>query len=340
MHVFLYEWITGGGLINETGQLPPSLLREGAAMASALAADFAKIPGCRVSLLRDVRLDTLTFPGCDVVEIQSAREWQEDFDRLAGEADWTLAVAPEFDRILVQTTQRIDDARGRSLNASHEFITLAANKHRTAERLTAAGVAAPRGRLFAEGEEKLPADFAYPAVLKPVDGAGSQDIYVVASHRDEPPSYAWERRLEEFKPGRAASVTAICGAAGQTLLPPCWQHLSNDARLSYQGGSLVTETALAERASMLAKQALDAMPPARGFVGVDLVLGAGAHGDDDAVIEINPRATTSYVGLRQAVDQNLAQTLIDAIDGRHADVTVRHPHIEFAADGATWVNRR
>lgn len=340
MHVFLYEWITGGGLINETGQLPQSLLREGSAMASALAADFAKIPGCRVSLLRDVRLDTLTFPGCDVVEIQSSTEWSDEFDRLAAEADWSLAVSPEFDRILEQTTQRVVDAGGRTLNASRPFIALAANKQRTAEQLSRAGVSVPYGVIFAEGEAKLPADFRYPAVLKPVDGAGSQDLYVIASHRDEPPSYAWERRLEEFKPGRPASVSAICSEAGSTLLPPCWQQLSADARLTYLGGSLVDEPALAERAMSLARQALDAMPPARGFVGVDLILGAAAHGEDDVVIEINPRATTSYVGLRQAVDQNLAQTLLNAIDGQPSDVKVRHPNIVFAADGATWVNRR
>lgn len=340
MHVFLYEWLTGGGLIREPGQLPQSLLREGAAMATALAADFAKIPGCRVSVLRDVRLDTLSFPGCDVVDVQSASEWQEEFECLAAAADWSLAVAPEFDRILERTTQHTLDAGGRTLNASREFISLASNKHRTAKRLREAGVAAPRGVPFAEGETKLPADFSYPAVLKPIDGAGSQDIYLVASHRDEPPSYAWERRLEEFKPGRAASVSAICGEGGVTMLPACSQWLSDDARMTYLGGSLIAEPALAERASLLAQRALAAMPPPRGFVGVDLVLGSNAHGDDDAVIEINPRVTTSYVGLRQAVDQNLAQQLLKAAIGEPVAITVRNPNIEFAADGATWVNRR
>ena len=37
MHVFLYEWITGGGLIRESGSLPQTLLREGSAMAAALS---------------------------------------------------------------------------------------------------------------------------------------------------------------------------------------------------------------------------------------------------------------------------------------------------------------
>jgi predicted ATP-grasp superfamily ATP-dependent carboligase len=340
MHVFLYEWITGGGLIREPGQLPQSLLREGAAMATALAADFAKISGCRVSLLRDVRLDTLAFSGCEVVEIQSPSEWSEEFDRLAAAADWSLVVAPEFDRILERTIERLDAAGGRSLNASREFITLASNKQRTAERLREEGIAAPHGVIFAEGEAKLPADFAYPAVLKPVDGAGSQDLYIVASHRDEPPSYAWERRLEEFKPGRAASVAAICSEASTTMLPPCSQRLSDDARMTYLGGALIAEPALADRASQLARRALAAMPSARGFVGVDLVLGSSAHGDDDAVIEINPRVTTSYVGLRQAVDQNLAQMLLKAVNGEPVAITVRNSNIEFAADGATWVNRR
>jgi tyramine---L-glutamate ligase len=259
---------------------------------------------------------------------------------LAGEADWSLAIAPEFDRILARTTQRVADAGGRTLNASREFIALASNKHLTSAQLSAAGVPTPHGVLFAEGEMKLPTEFRYPAVLKPVDGAGSQDVLVLSSHRDEPPSYAWERRLEEFKPGRAASISAICSEAKTTLLPPCWQHLSDDARLSYQGGAVIDERALAERAANLASRALAAMPPARGYVGVDLVLGASAHGDDDAVIEINPRVTTSYVGLRQAVNENLAQTLLDAAEGRATEVTLRNGMIEFAADGTTWVRRR
>ena len=77
-------------------------------------------------------------------------------------------------------------------------------------------------------------------------------------------------------------------------------------------------------------------PPAAHPVGQS----AERHGEDDAVIEINPRVTTSYVGLRQAVDQNLAQLLLKAVHGEPIEVTVRNPNIEFAADGATWVNRR
>ncbi|RIK76010.1 MAG: hypothetical protein DCC67_14425, partial [Planctomycetota bacterium] len=207
MHVFLYEWVTGGGLVDEHGRLPRSLLAEGSAMITALAADFLGVDGARVSLLRDMRLDHLAFPGCDVVDVYSSSHWADEFERLAGQADHTLVIAPEFDGILQQAVQRAARAGGRSLNAADEFIQLAADKHATAERLRSAGVAAPHGRVLEADVDKLPTDFEYPAVLKPLDGAGSQHLLLVGGPRDEPPPYPWRRRLERRHAGRAASAS-------------------------------------------------------------------------------------------------------------------------------------
>jgi len=43
----------------------------------------------------------------------------------------------------------------------------------------------------------------------------------------------------------------------------------------------------------------------RGYVGVDVILTQ----DEALLIEINPRLTTSYIGLRQVIDLNLAQAI-------------------------------
>jgi predicted ATP-grasp superfamily ATP-dependent carboligase len=339
MHVFLYEWITGGGLVEESGRLPASLLAEGSAMIAALAADFVAVPGAQVTVLRDMRLDHLLLPRCEVVEIDSAAQWREEFDRLAATADRTMVVAPEFDGILRRTLRRLDEAGGRSLNASEEFVALASNKHRTAARLHGAGVPVPEGCVLEADEPKLPWDFRYPAVLKPIDGAGSQHTLLVHGPRDEPPPYPWPRRLERFCPGSAASAAAVCGRAGRLMLPPCWQRLSDDGRFAYHGGSTIDDAALAKRAAAIANRALDAMPPARGFVGVDLVLGEDPDGEEDVAIEINPRLTTSYVGLRAAVSQNLARAMIDAVDGRLTELTPRGAAVEFDAAGAVWTSQ-
>lgn len=333
MHIFLYEWITGGGLVEESGPLPASMLAEGAAMVTALAADFSAIKGARVTLFRDMRLDELVLPGCEMIEIHSSSHRHDEIECLAAEADHTLVIAPEFDDILLQTLRHIRQAGGRLLAAADEFVKLAADKHRTALHLAQAGVPVPEAVAISPDEEKLPVDFIYPAVLKPVCGAGSQHTLLVAGPKDEPPPYPWPRRLERYCPGIAASVAMLCGPNHRTPLPACRQNLSTDGRFTYRGGSLIHETELARRATILADRAMEALPPALGYVGVDLVLGKAGDGSEDYVIEVNPRLTTSYVGLRAATDENLAAALIENAAGRVSSPVFHTDRLEFSADG-------
>ncbi len=157
--------------------------------------------------------------------MQSAAEHRHEFERLAAEADATILIAPEFDGILLKAAQRAVACGGRLHSPSPEFIRLTADKHETCERLAAAGVRVPDGILL-EPEQKLPAGFSYPAVLKPVDGAGSQDTLLVAGVYDDPPPYAWTRRLEQYISGLAVSVAFLCGPAGRLPLVPCTQRIS------------------------------------------------------------------------------------------------------------------
>ena len=175
----------------------------------------------------------------------------------------------------------------------------------------------------------LPVEFTYPAVLKPLDGAGSQDTYLVAGPHDAPPPYAWPRRLEAFAPGLAASVAVLCGPAGRVPLAPCRQRISEDGRFRYLGGELPLTPGLAERAATLAERAVAALPTAIGYVGVDLVLGRDPYGGEDYVIEINPRLTTSYVGLRAAAKTNLAEAMYRIAEGDTAKVEFTDRTIEF-----------
>jgi predicted ATP-grasp superfamily ATP-dependent carboligase len=75
-----------------------------------------------------------------------------------------------------------------------------------------------------------------------------------------------------------------------------------------------------------------------GFIGIDMVLGHDPDGRVDSVIEINPRLTTSYVGLRVASRTNLAQALLDVADGKPPDLSFDETPLEFDPDGT--VRRR
>jgi predicted ATP-grasp superfamily ATP-dependent carboligase len=332
MHFFLYEWCTGGGLVNEPGALPASLVREGATMVEAVAADLVRIADARVTVLRDPRVLRLALRNCEIIDVQSASAHGDEFERLAQNADATILIAPEFDGILLKAARRAVGCGGRLTSPSPEFIRLTADKDKTCGRLAAAGVNVPHGVLM-EPDERLPADFVYPAVLKPVDGAGSQDTWLVASSYDDPPPYAWPRRLERFVSGLAASVAFLCGPAGRVPLVPCKQRISEDGRMRYLGGELPLAAGLSERAVALADRALAPLPAATGYVGVDLVLGRDPAGSEDVVIEVNPRVTTSYVGLRAAAKENLAEAMRSIAAGETATLSFSNRPLEFDVDG-------
>jgi predicted ATP-grasp superfamily ATP-dependent carboligase len=182
--------------------------------------------------------------------------------------------------------------------------------------------------------------FSFPAVLKPIDGCGSQDIRRI-ERGDE---VSWESidrplRLEEFVPGLAASVAVLCGPAGLYPLPACEQRLSEDGRFTYLGGRLPIEHDLEARARLLALAAVRALPEPQGYIGVDLVLGAAVDGSGDRVIEINPRLTTSYVGLRALSQSNLAATMLAVLGGVTPVLSFHQSQVEFTAEGTVTPTR-
>ena len=138
--------------------------------------------------------------------------------------------------------------------------------------------------------------------------------------------------LQEFVPGRPAGVAFLCGPAGNVALAPVYQVLSDDGRFKYLGGELPIREDLAQRAVKLAQHAVDCVPGLIGYVGVDLVLGKSPDGD--RAIEINPRLTTSYVGLRALADFNLAGAMLRAAEGAPITHLMWKPgRVRFFPDG-------
>jgi predicted ATP-grasp superfamily ATP-dependent carboligase len=107
--------------------------------------------------------------------------------------------------------------------------------------------------------------------------------------------------------------------------------------LTYHGGTYPLPPSLSKRADRLARRAVgslnESLNEPLGFIGVDMVLGDDPNGGEDFVIEINPRLTTSYVGLRVASRTNLAQALLDVAAGNRPDLSFDPARLEFDADG-------
>jgi tyramine---L-glutamate ligase len=68
-------------------------------------------------------------------------------------------------------------------------------------------------------------------------------------------------------------------------------------------------------------------------VGGDLILGREPDGSEDCVIEVNPRLTTSFVGLRAAARSNLAEAMLQIAQGEEGNIQFADRAIEFDSSG-------
>ena len=82
-----------------------------------------------------------------------------------------------------------------------------------------------------------------------------------------------------------------------------------EAFSSYNGGCVPLNHPFKQEAFDLAEKVVDSFYGFQGYVGVDLVLAQ----EKPYVVDVNPRLTTSYVGLRKVVNFNLFKAIENAV---------------------------
>lgn len=335
MKILVYEYFTARGPTAPGATRDEALAAagEGSAMLRAVAGDLAELPGVEVLVPARGEVALSTRPGWRTLAWNPPADDVAELARLAGECAWTLVIAPEWQGLLAARVGAVAAAGARLLGPSAEAVRVAADKQLTAVRLAGAGVSVPPGEPLAVGERPR-SDFGWPAVRKPRDGAGSRGVRLICSVHDTAARHpAGEpERLERFCRGLPASVAVLAGPDAIRPLVPCRQHLAPDGQFRYLGGSLPLRSEFTERACQLAQRAVAALPGALGYLGVDLVLGDDPGGREDYVIEINPRLTTSYLGLRAACRGNLAAAMLDVASGQTPELAFDRTPREFGGE--------
>jgi len=303
MRIFAYEHITGGGLMDQSSHA--ALAPEGEAMLRALVRDLVAIPEVEAIAMRDPRLP-LDLPATMHVP-ESQRDFWPTFCRLVRECDAVWLIAPEQDGILERLSREVIRAGRRLLGSWPDAVHVAASKLGSAAALMAAGVhTIPT---FAD-ERSVPADIEQ-IVVKPDDGAGCQDTYLFQRRVD---LQRWLRDRASpgsvFQPyvrGGALSLSILCCDGRARLLAGNRQHVAISAgRFEFSGVSVNAIRDSDGRYAQLARDVSRALPGLWGYVGIDVIDTV----DGPVVVEINPRLTTSYAGLRRALGINAAELVL------------------------------
>ena len=324
MRIGVLEWASCGGAVG-TADLPASIRSEGWSMCRAVIESLHSA-GLDCCTVLDHSLNHAVDPtvGQAVHRLDPAQNIREQWQAVYKTCDATIVIAPESDNILLELEAWCAAVGIRTCNSDAHFIQHSGDKWLTAQHLHAHRLPHPDTQLLSQwNSTSRPHDTTW--VVKARDGVGCEGMQRLtvdqlrALQRESMQHNDGDRWIvQPWLSGTAFSRTAIVDCHGHFhWLPVMRQLLHVDTTVTYRGGSLVLDDCLTDQQADHLQRAILALPgQPRGWIGVDFLL------DDShqlTVIEINPRLTTSFVGLSQACDVSLAALIVRAVIGLHVE---------------------
>jgi predicted ATP-grasp superfamily ATP-dependent carboligase len=325
LKLLVYEHVSGGGFADR--EIAPSVLCEGFGMLKTLIADF-KAAGHSVSSTLDSRIARLNPPidaDC-VVPVASSKDTQANFKKIAEQVDTVYVIAPETENILRSLVEFAEQIGAESLNCSAGAIEKVSDKAFFYESLRKLGLPRPETMTFNVADDlkeirrTIRGGLRLPLIFKPLNGVSccglsivrNEDQIVGAIEKIKQESISEQFLVQELIVGDSASVSLL--STGTRAVPVSLNRQdvkieTPEACSEYSGGLIPFDHALQAEAFEVAEKLVESFKGLRGYVGVDFVLT-----EDEAVaVEVNPRLTTSYIGLRRVVNFNPAQAIINAV---------------------------
>jgi len=304
-----------------------SVLSEGFGMLRTVINDF-KTAGNEITVLLDGRISKLNPPiNADyTVPIFYPQEAKSFLANIASIDDSVLIIAPETGQTLQSLIELVEKTGKVSLNSESSAISKVANKAILHRVLAKNHLPTPKTLVLsvkddlAKVKRVVKTKLSYPIVFKPMDGVSCSGLSIVkkeaqiehAIAKIKVPSAEENFVVQEYIEGQAASVSLLC-AKGKALAISLNQQTVKasgpEEASCYEGGSVPFDHPLKEKAFAISEKVVGCFEGLRGYVGVDLILAK----DNVFVVDVNPRLTTSYVGLSRVANFNVAEALVTAV---------------------------
>jgi tyramine---L-glutamate ligase len=310
--IFVCEFITGGGFNHS--DLPSGLADQGQLMRDSLLRDLSQL-SFQVVTTVDARLEKPAY--CDAFQVVSADEdvWQvwEDQIRVA-DAVWFIA--PETDTYLEKMTALAFKHQKNIIGSGLMSIQICSSKLATYQFLKQAGLATIETYLYAEWCKAKQCKW----LAKPDDGAGCEET-VCFDTAEELEHWLVQNRkidthvIQPFIAGDSASISCVMHHGKADVLSCNQQLIEIEGNEVVYLGCLVNGMRQYRQSfEVLANKIAQLLPDLIGYVGIDVIVHhEAAEPAQITVVEINPRLTTSYVGLNEATGYNPAELILNTM---------------------------
>jgi predicted ATP-grasp superfamily ATP-dependent carboligase len=314
--ILVFEYIVGGGYSHD--ELPESLTREGLLMLKTLVAELSELSSVNITVMIDGRmLNFVEFSEpVNTVIVEQGSPYLPIFKRLLDTCDAVWPIAPETCGILGLLSEIIESSGKTLHNSTSNAVKLAGNKWLTYQRLCQHTIDTPITYLLSS--------FTYKNgewMIKAIDGVGSCDSYYVNSleaylevtNKLILGNYIIQAHID----GVATSLSCLFKNGTGHLLTVNLQQFDLVDK-TYQLKQILVNFKKSDKDYQnIVDRIATAVPGLRGYVGIDLI----EHRNGKVyILEINPRLTTSYAGIKKATGINIAECVIE-INNKEVNVS-------------------
>ncbi len=292
-------------------------------MLQALLDNLSVIAGIELELMLDVRCQRLiNTAGLSITLIGPQQDSLHELKNLAQQCDAVWPVAPETEGVLQNICRMLEDCGAVLLTSPSTAVADAGNKFITYQRLLRYGIATVPSHLFDPKKNYPPGEW----IVKPVDGVGSESCYLINHQQDfkRLPIIA-NSIIQPHVDGIKTSLSCLFKAGQGWLLSVNRQFFSLIKKQYHLDAIIVNYPAKPKSYQAVVAKVAQAFPDLWGYVGIDLI----ETQEQIIVLEINPRLTSSFVGIFNALGFNVAQSVLELLAGE--------PNLQFTCNQAVTI---
>ncbi len=327
--LLIFEYVSGGGFSNTT--IPTSLLCEGFGMLRSITKDFSLLD-FEIYTMLDYRISFLSkfLQADNIIKIQKNENYIKYFKDLIKICEYVFIIAPETSNILYKLTKIIKSYGKIILSTNLKGIKHGTSKIISYKIFKKNEILTPKTYKIPYKKKTLDLEFIVqkfrnlktPIVIKPEDGVGAESVHyfekksqILKFFMEYPPDFKKKRNyiLQEFIHGRNLSISLV-GSPNLHINPLILSINAQNIDIKnkeseYLGGYTPVENhkELFNQISYIINKLNNLK--IEGYFGIDFIEDINHSA---VFIEINPRLTTSYIGLRKILNFNCAELIFNS----------------------------
>ena len=323
--ILIVDYLVGGGFAEE--DLPQDHLAEGYSLLRAAIEQFSFL-GYKIATLIDQRLmeHIRISPIHEFNSVASHEDFVNGIQTFSDQVDYSLTIAPESKGILKDLASIMVNSSSTYLGCTPESIELAADKLKTMALAKELDLNVPAtfspnyNEPFDAIAEKVQI-LGYPLIVKPVDGIGCRGLTKALNldglrfglQSAHAVTNMEECIVQEFIEGTPISTSLLVNDEKAYPLSINHQNLrmdSNNQFGRYIGGEVPFNVPNHNKEIIETSIKLVEQMNLTGFVGVDMIVSK----EGLFIIEVNPRLTVPFIGIKNLSSKNIGQMLIDVVE--------------------------